>query len=290
MVERDRGADIDRDGDIDYAVANFGLNTNYHASADKPSLLFYGDYAGDGKKSLVEAKYENNVLLPVRDKLPQVRCRTWPSGSTAFTNSPAPHCRRSIPSQARTFAQTVSEHVGIGNLDQRRQGQFQFKPLPLLAQVSPGFGLCFLDANADGNIDLFMAKIFFGPQFGNRPFAGGLSVLLLGNGMGEFSPLSPDRSGIVIPGDATAATVTDFNGDGHLDLAVAQNNGPVRTFESTASGSGRSLRICLDGGIGNPSAAGARVTAHLDSGGKLIKKFTLDPATFPKPSSAQSSL
>ena len=36
------GADVDRDGDIDYAVANFGLNTKYHASVKKPSLLYYG--------------------------------------------------------------------------------------------------------------------------------------------------------------------------------------------------------------------------------------------------------
>ncbi|MDA0813918.1 MAG: FG-GAP-like repeat-containing protein [Verrucomicrobia bacterium] len=268
------GADIDRDGDIDYAVANFGLNTKYHASTEKPSLLFYGDYAGDGKKSLVEAKYENNVLLPVRGKscstsaMPHLAKRFDSFHKFASAALPEIYSPAALEHSLKLSANTLESGILLNN----GNGQFQFKPLPLLAQVSPGFGLCFLDADADGNTDLFMAQNFFGPQFETGPFAGGLSLLLLGDGTGGFLPLSPDRSGIVIPGDATAATAMDFNGDGRLDLAVAQNNGPVRTFESTATGSGRFIRICLDGGPGNPSAVGARVTVLLESGDRMVQE------------------
>jgi hypothetical protein len=41
--------------------------------------------------------------------------------------------------------------------------------MPDLAQVSPGFGLNFLDADADGKMDLFMAQNFYGPQFETWP-------------------------------------------------------------------------------------------------------------------------
>ena len=62
------GADIDNDGDIDFAVGNAGQNTKYHTSPKKPIRIYYADYEGKGSKSIVEAKYENGVLLPVRGK------------------------------------------------------------------------------------------------------------------------------------------------------------------------------------------------------------------------------
>jgi hypothetical protein len=87
------GADIDQDGDIDYAVANFGLNTKYRPSARKPSKLYYGDYSGVGKKSIVEAKYENGVLLPVGGKVaPPTLCRISENGSLLITNLRSRHC------------------------------------------------------------------------------------------------------------------------------------------------------------------------------------------------------
>lgn len=270
------GTDVDGDGDIDYAVANFGLNTKYHASVQKPSLLYYGDYAGDGKKSIIEAKYENGVLLPVRGKscstaaMPHLAKRFSTYHQFATAALPEIYTPDALEHSLTLTANTLESGILIND----GKGHFEFKPLPALAQVSPGFGLCFLDADADGNVDLFMAQNFFGPQYETGPFSGGLSVLLLGNGSGGFEVLSPDRSGLMIPGDAKAATITDFNRDGRPDLAVAQNDGALLTFESTGSGAGRFLQIILEGGKGNPSAVGARVTAHLESGEKIVQEVS----------------
>ncbi|MEC7727011.1 MAG: VCBS repeat-containing protein, partial [Planctomycetota bacterium] len=60
--------DVDGDGDLDAVAGNQGWNTKYKASANKPARLYFGDFDDDGKRDLVEAKYEGDRLLPVRGR------------------------------------------------------------------------------------------------------------------------------------------------------------------------------------------------------------------------------
>ena len=60
--------DLDHDGDMDYVVTNFGLNTKYQASEPYPATLYYGDFDDDGNHDVVEAEYEAGRLYPVRDR------------------------------------------------------------------------------------------------------------------------------------------------------------------------------------------------------------------------------
>ncbi len=265
------GADIDHDGDIDYAVGNFGLNTKYHASEKKPALLYYGDYAGDGTKCLVEAKYESNVLLPVRGKscsshaMPHLAERY----KTFHEFAQASLTEIYTPAKLDDSLTLSANMLESGILINDGKGRFRFQPLPPLVQVAPAFGLCFLDANADGHADLFMAQNFFTPQFETGPYSSGLSVLLLGNGASDFTALMPDVSGIVIPGDAKSAALVDLNQDGHLDLAVAQNNGPLLTFESTRERGEEQVRVHLAG----TNIFGARVSTTLTSGRTIHREL-----------------
>lgn len=60
------GTDLDHDGDIDYVVTNFGLNTKYHPGFDHPYRIYFADFDGDGHRDIVEAKSKDDHLLPVR--------------------------------------------------------------------------------------------------------------------------------------------------------------------------------------------------------------------------------
>jgi hypothetical protein len=94
---------------------------------------------------------------------------------------------------------------------------------------------------------------------------GGLSLLLKGDGKGNFVPVWPDESGLVVPGDAKSLSVTDLNGDQRPDFVVGVNNAEVLAFENRTE-HGNTLVVRLSDAPGNPTAVGARVTVHTADG------------------------
>ena len=92
---------------------------------------------------------------------------------------------------------------------------------------------------------------------------GGLSLLLLGNGDGTFTPVWPKVSGLIVRGDARGLTTTDFNGDGWPDFVVGINDGEVLTFQNGGSIETKVVKVRLTGDSKNPNAVGSRVTAVL---------------------------
>lgn len=219
-------ADIDGDGDLDFAVGNFGLNTKYHASPKKPALLYYGDFQGNGIKRLVEAEFENDTLFPIR-------------GKSCSTNA--------MPALAKKFNSyhsfALAELDQIYNLkDKQRfdckvlesgflinngEGHFEFRPLPQIAQISPIQGLVFSDLTGDGLPDLLISQNFYNPQFETGPYSGGIGLFLKNDGSGDFSALFPHESGILLPGDPRGLHLLDLTGDDLPDLVCPLNNGPL---------------------------------------------------------------
>src|SRR5262249_13966372 len=78
------------------------------------------------------------------------------------------------------------------------------------------------DLNGDGRLDLVTANIGGDPLATPTP-AGTISVLL-GNGGGTFSAATPYPTGSVLP---SSVAIGDLNGDGRLDLAVANYGSPI---------------------------------------------------------------
>ena len=120
---------------------------------------------------------------------------------------------------------------------------FEFRPLSRIIQASPVFGTALCDANADGNIDLYVVQNFSGPQRETGYMHGGVSQLLLGDGSGLFEPVSPAESGLIVTGDATSLTTHDMNQDGRVDFFVGVNNGKLESFINQTDSDSYVLRI-----------------------------------------------
>ncbi|MEN8865519.1 MAG: FG-GAP-like repeat-containing protein, partial [Akkermansiaceae bacterium] len=265
------GGDFDGDGDIDYAVTNFGLNTKYHASEGHPALIYYGDFENLGRKRIVEAEFEDDVLYPGR-------------GRSCSSNA-MPHLRKSFTSfkqfagaaltdiyqsdrlknALRLNATTFESGVLINNSEAGGAVQFTFQALPRVAQIAPSFGVVVDDFNHDGKADLYLAQNFHSPQVETGRMSGGLSQLLLGNGDGNFEPIPAEQSGLWVPGDAASLTRVDVNEDGAVDFVVGKNNAPLEVFERRGGGA-KSIQVKLKGSVGNSTAVGARITLKTQSG------------------------
>lgn len=260
--------DLDCDGDVDFAVTNIGLNSKYRASHGEPAVLYYGDMDGNGSYDIVEAAFSNGTLLPVRGRsastaaIPVLaqRCPTF--RSFGLMNLDELYGRDRLLAATRLEATCLESGVLLND----GAGVFHFMPLPRIAQIAPGFGPAVLDVNADGNNDIYFVQNFYSRERETVRMDGGVSQLLLGNGRGEFRPLPPHESGLVVPGDAKALAVIDLTNDDRPDFLISNNNGDVLAFENQGRQHRSHLCVRLIGLPGNPSAVGALVTVTMQDG------------------------
>ena len=255
MVERSgwfnsiSGGDIDNDGDTDYIVGNTGYNTKYKASVGNPEILFYGDFEGNGKKHIVEAKFEGSVCFPRRGlgcssgAMPMIKEKFPTYHDFAISSLNEIYSSDLLSSADRYEVTELASGLLENRTDSNGNIEFVFRPLPRIVQSSPIFGSALCDVNGDGNLDLYVVQNFSGPQRETGYMHGGVSQLLLGDGSGSFEPISPEKSGLVVPGDATSLTTHDLNQDGRVDFLVGVNNGKFKSFINQTSTEAYSLRL-----------------------------------------------
>jgi len=265
--------DVDNDGDTDYFVGNFGLNTKYHPEPDKPELLFYGDFDGSGNKNIVEAKFEDDVSLPHRglgcasDAMPFLKEKLPTYHEFAISSLEEIFTPQSMGMADRYQVDDLRSGILLNQLVETGAVGFEFIPLPPMAQISPIYGCQFADVNGDGQLDLYVVQNFFGPQRETGYMDGGVSLLLTGMGDGTFQPIMAGESGLVVPGDAKGLAMVDLNVDNRPDFVVGVNNEGLQVFQNALSHDAVSLTV--DGGQAYPSTFGTRLLIHFTDGTQM---------------------
>jgi hypothetical protein len=191
--------DIDHDGDKDYLLGNWGLNTKFKASRRYPMKMYYGDFDDNGSTETIvtiekDAKYYpieglnvlSEQLISLRKKFTAYKDFAGKSLEEILTKNDL--------KKADIFE--VSE-LQSGYLE-NNEGKFRFVPFSRALQVAPITAFLRYDFDGDESEEVLAA----GNYFGVKPFHGRLGSfpgamiknkndVILGNQLGlEFEQKS----------------------------------------------------------------------------------------------------
>jgi hypothetical protein len=224
-------ADLDGDGDEDYVLGNWGLNSKFKATPDRPLTMYVKDFDNNGKSDFIINWFApiDQISYPFSTKEDLLRQIPTLKNSIKTYDEYAEKTYETmfgeeLRKNAGFFRTTLMETSVVWN----EGDTLVLEPLPLEAQVSPVFAIVAEDLDMDGYMDLWLGGNFFGlkPEVGYNNASRG--VFLKGNS-GGFQYISTSVSGIEVSGEVRDAT-TFRNPDG-LRILIARNNMSSVIFE-----------------------------------------------------------
>ena len=221
--------DFDNDGDIDYVVGNLGLNSNYCATATEPMMLYAKDLdnngsldamifcylkATDGSRKPFPMNTKDDLasqLVSIRKKYPTYKSYGMASMDDLWSEK-----------DKQGAIKKVANDLQSSYIENKGNGKFEIRPLPLEAQAAPIYGMMSEDVDGDGNLDLLLV----GNDYGMEPYSGRHDafngLVLKGDGKGNFKSLPVAESGFFVKGDAKG--LARLHTAGNEDVLIATQN------------------------------------------------------------------
>ena len=227
--------DFDRDGDIDYVIGNLGLNTRFKASTAEPLCIYAKDFNNDGTIDPLMCYYTQgeNYLYPTRDEMIRqiagLRLRFPTYKDFALVTF-----QQTFSAQELTGAQVLkAERFESTYLENKGDGIFEMRSLPIQCQFAPLFGMITDDFNNDGYQDVLMVGNSYSTEVSTGNYDAMQGLLLVGDGIGNFQPETAARSGFAADGDAKGMVEININ-DQSKRILVANNNSTVKSYKYDA--------------------------------------------------------
>ena len=201
--------DLDGDGDVDLAAGNLGWNSKFKADAAHPVHVYWADMDGNGRSDIVLAKEKAGHQIPVRGRecssqqCPVILQRFPTYEAFANADLQAIYTPEKLGRALHRTATWMRSSVMLND----GAGRFSIRALPVEVQLGPVNGIVALDVNADGRLDLVTAGNHWGAEVETVRYDAGRGCVLLGDGKGGFTPLTPTASGFFAGGNARDVAV-----------------------------------------------------------------------------------
>jgi hypothetical protein len=220
--------DIDNDGDDDYILGNFGLNTKFKASEKYPMKMYVGDFDNNKKIETIVAieKKGNYYTLQGLDEL------------TGQLN----YLKKKYTTYKSFAGQTVENIFGketLKNIElltvttlasgylKNNNGKFTFQPFTDVSlQLSPITEILKYDFNADGSDDILLAGNYFGITPYHGKFDSFSGAIIQNNG----KVISAEEAGVDFFGKAVKG-LNIFKFKNIEYLLVTINNDKIQVYE-----------------------------------------------------------
>ena len=220
-------ADFDKDGDQDLVAGNWGTNSQFKCSAEKPLQMTFKDFDNNGSVDPVITFYNNDKSYP------------WPSRDELLAQIPV--LRRKFQDYKSYAEAQLTDIFQEGDLKDatvlpvtelrtvyfRNDGnRFVKMTLPVEAQFAPVFAIETIDYDHDGNLDLLLA--------GNQNTAcvrigvidANYGQLFKGDGKGNFMYIPQSVSGFRMTGDVKSMKTITIRNSQYI-LSGVSNRGIV---------------------------------------------------------------
>lgn len=196
-----RFEDLDKDGDQDLVVGNWGMNSQLRPEAGNPITMYFGDFDGNGFIDpllfypIMGKSYPMASRDEITDQMVSLRQRfpTYDAYADAQLEQILDSAQISVGKKLTAdFLHTVwFENTSKGMVMHR---------LPVQADFAPVYAIWTDDFDHDGNMDIFLGgniehtRIKIGKVDANH------GILLKGNGKGDFEYVDQLQSGLNIKG------------------------------------------------------------------------------------------
>lgn len=222
--------DFDNDGDEDFIAGNLGLNYKYKTSEERPFDVYYNDFDGNNAYDIVLGYYNDDKHFPLRgfscssEQVPALKNKIQKYDKFASLELESVYGSKNLENslhyKAMTFASSYIENLG--------DGSFKVSELPRRAQFSNINDMLVDDFNQDGHLDALMVGNLFVSEIETPRNDAGTGLLLLGNGLGAFTPLTNLESGFFAKGDAKHISFIEHQNQ--KKVLIANNNDVLQAF------------------------------------------------------------
>jgi len=198
--------DFDKDGDIDYIAGNIGLNNKLNVTQITPLSAYIKDFDGNGTLEPILSYYLNGKEYTIanRDQISSVMPSIKKKFDIYTKFAEASFSDIFSAQQLQDALILKATNFSSMYIDNKGNGKFVIRQLPLKAQFSAIQSMQVDDYNADGNLDVLIAGNFYSPDFMTGRYDASIGLVLMGDGRGGFKSLTAAESGIYIKGDARA--------------------------------------------------------------------------------------
>ena len=161
--------DIDGDGDQDYLLGNWGLNTKFTASEKYPMKMFYGDLDKNGDTETIVSTYKDGKDYPI-DGLKELSSQlvSLRKKFTNYSSFAGKSMEEILGKEMLPNAEVLETHTLSSGYLQNDNGQFIFVPFNYELQLAPIMSFLEFDFNGDNKTEVLAA----GNYFGVKPYHG----------------------------------------------------------------------------------------------------------------------
>ena len=223
-------ADLDGDGDDDFVLGNWGLNTRFKASVEKPLSMYVADFDQNGRDETILCQYNGDRSYPLAQRSDLVK--QLPFLKKKFLKS-EDYKNRTItdiftPEQLAGSLKKDAFCLTTNILWNRGGGKFETAALPSPAQQTPVFTILVDDFTGDGRPDILLAGNHERCKPETGVYLGSYGCLLAGDGKGGFVRTEQRETGLRLEGVVRGLAVV--HSKEKRTLWVARNNAPLACF------------------------------------------------------------